>query len=157
MLKKYPLSSFVKYAVAAAIVYSIPAAFFIKNEIYSQTWLLFMGNGFFLCVLLGFIFFYKNPNSNNTKLYPLFSGLIVTAMGVIISCILVSLIIILIKPSFFSISPSNSITHSPSSIQGLALMLYMDAIGGNAIAGAFASVMFFVDSRSNRNKRANLN
>lgn len=147
MLKKYPLSSFLKYAVAA--LYSIPATFFIEKEIYSKTWLLFMGNAFFLCIMFWFIIFYKKANDNNTgKLFMLFSGLIVTAMGVIITCVFITLIIVIAKSSFFSVSASNNITHAPVGIPGLAFVLYLNAVAGNVIAGSFASIMTFFGSRT---------
>ncbi len=149
MIKTYPLKSFFIYGVVATILYLIPAIIFIKKETFAAVWLLYLGNALFLVSVLAFMLIYQKPSDKNSaKLFMLTSGLIVTAMGVILSVVLITIIIFIIKPSFFPISVQKNITHAPSNTNGLGLSLYIDVIIGNIIAGAFPAVMASFLSRS---------
>ena len=149
MLKNYPLKSFVKYSLLAAILYLIPATIFILHTKFSGIWLLYLGNMLFLIAMFGFMITYRPPTDKNTsKMYMLGSGHIVMAMGVIISLILVTIIVLVLKPAFYPESVVRNITDAPPSTNGLTFSLYMDAIFGNVSAGSFASIIMSYGSRS---------
>jgi cobalamin synthase len=149
MLKDYPVKSFIVYAIISSIVYLIPAIIFIEKETFAAIWLLYLGNAFFLVSIFAFMLIYKAPSNKNTaKLFMLFSGHIVTVMAIILSCVLLLIIILVVKPSFFETSVQKNITRAPANTNGLTFSLYVDAIFGNMAAGSFASIITSFASRS---------
>ena len=144
MLKKFPIKSFLIYGIISSVVYLIPAIIFIERETYASIWLLFLGNAFFLCSVFTFMLVYKKPSDKNTvKLFMLYAGHIVSVLGIVISCVLLLVIVLIIKPSLFHAGVQNI-----SGGTNLAFSLFVNAVIGNISAGSFASIITAYASRS---------
>jgi hypothetical protein len=76
------------------------------------------------------------------------AGHITTVMGILIACLLSFILVLVFVPGFLHAGTANKImTGAPASTvkgktNGLAFMLFTDAIFGNVVAGSFASIMF---------------
>ncbi len=144
MLKKSNILYLSRFAIIAAVLYCIPVAFFLKNEQYSQTWLLYVGNALFLISLFVFGTIYAVKKSESTKSY---NGIIVTILGVVFSCVLVFLLIFIFAPGIFNIGSSKDILQqTPAAVgtsnsQGILFFLFADAIIGNFSAGSFSALL----------------
>ena len=103
MLKKIPLH-LIKYSILPAVLYIIPLIIFIRDETFSETWLLYLGNALFLCYIFVFGVYYAQQQDNRTS--PLSAGLAVTIIGVIFTCILVFVVIFIFAPGVFHIGSS---------------------------------------------------
>ncbi|MBV9962889.1 MAG: hypothetical protein JO072_11645 [Parafilimonas sp.] len=145
MLKKFPVRSFIIYGIISSVVYLIPAIIFIERETYASIWLLYLGNAFFLCSIFIFMIVYKKPSDKNTvKLFMLYAGHIVSVLGILISCFLLLLILLIFKPSFFRTNIQNI-----SGGVNLGYSLFINAVIANISAGSFASIITSYASRSN--------
>lgn len=144
------------YAVFPAFLFCIPTAFFINNEQFSQSWLLFVGNALFLCSI--FLFVLKYPKVRDTNL-SLQAGLAVTLIAILFSCILLVICILIFAPGLFDIGYSNvALQNTPAALpsknhHGILLMLLIDVTVGNIIAGSFGSVMASASKRINKDDK----
>lgn len=57
MFKSPFLNIYLSFALAAALVYSIPVYFFITEADYTRSWLLYLGNFLFMIVIGTYLFF----------------------------------------------------------------------------------------------------
>ncbi len=140
MFKKTELVNLSKYAIIPAVLYCIPLIFFIKNETYTQTWLLYFGNALFLaCIFIFGVIENRKKNTNSSIPY---NGWTVTIIGVSFSCILILLFLL----AFYIGSTREVLQQTPAAIShknthGLLFMLFANALMGNFAAGAFATLM----------------
>ena len=132
-----------RFAIIAAILYCIPVIFFLKSEKFSQTWLLYVGNALFLFCLFIFGILYGSKNDNLLRRY---NGFTVTILGVIFSCILVFILILIFSPDILNIGSNGGVLkQTPAAIakknnHGIIFILFADAIIGNVTAGSFSTV-----------------
>ena len=144
MLKKIPLH-FIKYSILPAILYIIPLIIFILDKTFTQAWLLYLGNALFLCYIFVFGVYYAKQQNNRTS--PLSAGLAVTLIGIIFTCILVLVVIVIFAPGMFHIGSSiQALENTPAALpnknsHGVIFMLFSSAIIGNFTAGSVSSVL----------------
>ena len=144
MIKKFP-RYLIKYGILPAIFYTIPLAIFVKDEKFSETWLLYLGNALFLCYIFIFGIFYAKQQ--NIKISPINAALAVTLMGVIFSCVLAIATVFIFAPGWFNIGSSNQVLkNTPAALpdkhsHGAIFILFANVIIGNFAAGSFSSVL----------------
>jgi hypothetical protein len=112
---------------------------------YSETWLLYLGNALFLFYIFIFgIFYSKRPGSQTLSLN---SGLAVTFDGIFFSCVLVVLSILVFAPGLFGIGSSDHILkNTPAALpdnhsHGIIFIIFASATIGNFAAGSFSSIL----------------
>lgn len=145
MFKTHPILKYLKYSILAAIVYCITVFIFIKQESFSGSWILYTGNMLFACVIAVFILQYNKTRDQNASAGKMiFAGNITTVMGIIISCIIGLLLIVLLAPEVFS-SSVPVLQNTPPQMEEprheLLLTFLMNAIIGNFCGGAFISLL----------------
>ncbi len=145
MFKKLPLY-LIRYSIIPALLYLIPAIFFLKDDSFSQTWILYIGNAFFLCYIFVFaLLFFKNKVDNKNS--PANTGIAVTVMSIALSCALIVLSISIFAPGLFHFASSNGVlANKPPSFAktnefGIWFILFANATIGNFVAGAFSAVV----------------
>ncbi len=144
MFKKFPLY-LIRYSIIPALLYLIPVIFFLKDESFSQTWILYIGNAFFLCYIFVFaLLFFKNKTDNKNS--PANTGIAVTIIGIGVSCALIVLSIIIFAPGLFRFASNGVLANKPPSFAqtnevGIWVILFANATIGNFVAGAFSSVI----------------
>ena len=145
MFKTHPILDYLPYSVGAASVYCITLFIFIKQESFSGTWILYTGNMLFAFVIAVFILLYnKSRDQNASAGKMIFAGHITTVMGIIISCIIGLLLVLLLAPEVFSASVpvlQNTPPQMKEPRHELLLTFLMNAIIGNFCGGAFISVL----------------
>ncbi|HEV8082572.1 MAG TPA: hypothetical protein VGP55_05190 [Chitinophagaceae bacterium] len=145
MTIKENFSHFYKYAFVPAILYCIPVLFFIKEDTYRDTWLLYLGNGIFLACLFILKVIYNSKRNTNVSIA--YNGWVVTFIGIIFSCMLIVGLLILFVPRANHInSMREALQQTPAAISnrnmyGLWFILFASAIIGNFCAGAFATLI----------------
>lgn len=146
-----------KYGILQALLFCIPIIFFIKDEQFSQAWLLYLGNALFLACI--FILVLIRAKAGGKKISPLNAGLSATFAGIIFSFILTIICILIFAPGLFNIGTANQTLHdTPAALpsnndHGVLLMLLADIVIGNVVAGSFASVMASAAMRRNKDDR----
>lgn len=137
-----------KYSLACAILFCIPMFIFLNDQTYTQTWLLYLGNGLFLCGVFVFMVFFNNRKNENASTQTMMAaGHVVTIMGIIISLIVAFIGVLIFVPSAFGMGNSNNdLLNAPRAMtresnNGLLFILFADTILGNITAGSFASII----------------
>ena len=148
MFKGHPLKSYLKYSIAAALLYGIAAGIFIHTDAYQASYILYIGNMVFgICIGIFVYIFNKRRNENANSSNIVAAGHITTIMGVLIACAITFILLLVIAPgSFRSVSQTaDAMGRAPSQLagnnKGLGLVLFLDAVFGNVGAGSFVSFL----------------
>jgi hypothetical protein len=148
MFKDLKLSLYIKYSILAAVAYCVPIIFFVRDSTFRDAWLLYLGNALFLVVIsLFMLFFNKTKNQNAPSTSMLIAGHATTVMGILIACLLSFIILIIFVPGLFHSGTTEKVltdapaNHVRDKTNGLAFMVFMNAIFGNVIVGSFSSIM----------------
>jgi len=142
------IKDMMKCALAAAIAYAIAAWFYIVAVSYSESWVLFIGNFLFAAVIAVFIaWYYKRHRAGINIIKMITVGGKTAVAGIGIACIMCFLLLWIFMPGVFRpVSASHlQLNSSPAQFsgknQGYALILFMNAVLGNAGAAFFISLL----------------
>lgn len=140
---------FLKHGLIAAIVYCVPVFVFIKHALFGDAWVLYLGNFLFLIVVVVFLIRFNDKKNDNASSVSMFAaGHLVTAIGIVMSCLICFILLVLLIPGLLHSgqtekilrgTPANSI-HDKTN--GLAFMVFANAIIGNIATGSFVSIVF---------------
>src|ERR1700754_1619424 len=123
MNKPFNPKPYLIYGLLGAVVYCIPVTVFLSNPAFSQGWLLYLGNLLFHFVIVAFLFgFNKKRSENASTLAMLTAGHITTLMGLVISCVLAFLLLVIMVPAEPVVNEST---------RGLNFMVFATAVIGN--------------------------
>jgi Na+/proline symporter len=149
MLKSLHWKRYIGYAAVAAILYSIPVYLFLKFTVWSQTWLLYLGNFLFMILVAAFLLIFnrrKNENASSTAMVT--AGAIVTVLGILISCLICFLLISIMVPGLFHSGPPDKVltgepvNRSVDKTHGLIFMILFNTVMGNISTGLFVCIIF---------------
>lgn len=159
MFRKEYLASYLKWGLISAIAFSIPMIVFVSSGEYSKTWWLFVGNGLFLAVIAIYMLnFNKAKNENASTQTMVAAGHIATVFGIIISCIIAAIALVIFVPDVFSSGTSDmALEDAPAQTgtdktHGLVFFLFMCATIGNICGGSFSSFMVPYSARRDQTK-----
>jgi hypothetical protein len=164
MILRIPyIKEMVWFAVAAAVVYAGAAVFYVQKQAFSESWVLYLGNFLFAGMIGVFIGWYYKRNKASTDIVQLIIAASKTTMaGILFSCTACLLLLFVLKPATFAASSLHSIQlqQSPAQFagahQGFALILFMNAVLGNAAVALFISLLLpFSMLRNRRSGRNN--
>jgi heme/copper-type cytochrome/quinol oxidase subunit 2 len=148
MFKNLKVLPLVKYGLLAAVLFSIPMIFFIRESTFSQSWLLYLGNFLFMLSVAGYmIYFSERKNENASTTSHLITGHVVTVIGVIVALIVSLIAIFLFVPGIFQSGQADQVLErAPAQEQGrktdgLIFMVLMNAVVGNVSTGSFVSII----------------
>jgi hypothetical protein len=154
MFKRGDFSILSKYAIISAVLFCIPILFFIEKGNYDNAWLLYLGNALFLASI--FIWVVLGNRKKKIKSFPSFGGLKITILGVIFSCILLFLLLLVLAPQAFNHTIGNSVLHeappaiSQKNSHSIFFMLFASATVGNVCAGLFATLIAKASSQKDQ-------
>ena len=155
-------SAYLGFAFLAAFVYSLAAFYFIKQERYADTWVLYFGNFLFMAIIVGFLFYTSSKMEAPTKTLTLIkAGSITTVIGVIFAVLLsLVLLLIMIHGLLGKGVPSRVMTGRPSNTvqdrtNGLDFMVVINSVIGNFVTGAFVSLIFPASLYRNKSSKQN--
>lgn len=145
MSKPFNPKPYLIYGLMGAVVYCIPVTIFLSDPEYAQGWLLYLGNLFFLFAIVAFVYAFNRKRSENAgTLAMLAAGHIATLAGIIASCLIAFLLLVILVPGYLDGGattqvPVNSVYDKT---RGLGFMVFATAIVGNLAAGSFVSIVF---------------
>jgi hypothetical protein len=149
MYKPFNPKPYLIYGLLAAVVYCIPVTIFLSDPEYRNAWLLYLGNLLFLFPIIAFLYAFNRKRSENAgTLVMLASGHITTVAGVVISCILAFLLLVIMVPGYLGAGTTEKVlTGEPANTvydktRGLSFMVFATAVIGNVAAGSFVSIIF---------------
>jgi hypothetical protein len=159
MFKRIHWKSYVPFGGIAAMAYCIPVIFFLRDANYTESWLLFVGNFLFLFpVMLSLFQFNKQRKQNASSVSMLAAGHITTITGILISCVLCFVLLLLFVPGLFQPGiPEKVLTHSPANTihgktNGLGFMIFADGIFGNMSTGSFITIIYSFSLKGDQTK-----
>ena len=161
MFKNHSILYYLKFSIAAAILYSIAAGIFLHDESYSKSWVLYIGNMLFALVIIIFILSYNKKNANSKATMIVGAGHITTIMGIIVACIICAILVFTLVPGLINSSAGNPVLHKapPQMYSGsrheLIFALFFNTIIGNVCGGSFFSIMLAYLGRLKPNKKYN--
>src|SRR4051794_21062324 len=88
---KHPaiLLSYFKYSVVPAIISSVPMLFFIRDSRFSEAWLLYLGDAFFLFSMIFVMLLLSRKAEHNAGTGALLiAGHAITVFGIILICLI---------------------------------------------------------------------
>lgn len=148
MFKKNQIRPFLKYSIAAAIVYLIFLVIFLNDDTYTKTYYLYIGNVVFSAVIVVFLVNFNNKDDNSSHTQKVIvSGLTTSLIGTIISVLAVFIILAIMKPAGYSYvaNTASELAKPTPALEGnghaLMFVLFMDAIIGNMGASSFVAFM----------------
>lgn len=162
MFKGHPLKSYVVYSVTAAIVYSIAAFIYLRNDTFRSAWVLFIGNALFACCIVAFIFSLNRKENENASIGKMvFAGHITTVMGIIISCIIAIILFFLLPEISYGAEHGGinaTLHHAPPQLRSgkrneYLLTLMLNAVIGNISAGSVISIILPWATKKNSDKQ----
>jgi|GEM_PF-503961 len=145
----HPIKKYLPYSLAAAITYSIIAWIYIGKSNYPDIWILYIGNALFAVVILFFAYYLYKHYINTRSISKMVIGLHLTStLAILIACALCFIGLLVLNPHVFSASKDSAaaLTNQAPQLQGknndLLMVLFVDAIVGNAATGFFISLIF---------------
>lgn len=152
---------FLKNGLIAAIMYCIPVFIFIKQSLFQDAWVLYLGNFLFLIVVVLFLVrFNRNRRDNASSVSMFAAGHILTATGIAISCLLCFVLLIIMVPGFLHSGQAEKVLHGQPAqtvddkTNGLSFMVFANAILGNISCGSFVSIVFPFSLKGDQTKEA---
>jgi uncharacterized membrane-anchored protein YitT (DUF2179 family) len=131
-------------AMAAALLFSIPAAIFLFSSTYSNVWLLYLGNMLFAGVVLWSVIRVNHRVHDAASLNSLFSvGIRVMFYGLLIASVL-CLIMMVVQSTM--VTAQTAVEQSPDNAGAdtrgdLVINLFISTVLINAVLGALASAL----------------
>lgn len=151
------------YSVLAAVMYTIPVFFFIRNATYTDAWLLYLGNGLFLAAIALFmLMFNKKRSENASTVVMLTTGHITTVAGIFLACIMCFLLLSFMVPGLFETGTTDKVlTDAPANAvddktNGLNFMVLMNAVIGNVSAGSFIAILFAFTAKRDQTRETTI-
>ena len=139
MFKNHHLSRYAGYASAAAALFCPFAAVYIIRAKFPDTWILYIGNILFGLTVCFFIFHYnKKRREGASSIKMLTAGHIVTVMGILISCVVCALLLLIFLRHGLQRAPGQVVSNP----RDLIFIVFMNTIVGNISTGSFASILF---------------
>jgi hypothetical protein len=136
------------FGLFAAITYCIPAFVFIQKAVYTESWILYVGNFLFMIVIGFFLFYVSGLKDNNSSTLSLIAaGEKTVIIGIIAAGTLSFVLLLLLVHGLLATgTPGKVLSGEPANTisdrtNGLDFMLIVNAIIGNFVTGSFASVV----------------
>lgn len=148
MANKAFYKSYFVFGIGAAIVYAIAGFIFIQKAIYTESWVLYVGNFMFMIIIGCFLFYFSRTKVNKaTSLSLMVSGEKTVIIGVVASCLLsLALLVIMIHGLLGPGTPGKVMLDKPANTikdktNGLDFMIIVNSLVGNFVTGSFVSIM----------------
>jgi hypothetical protein len=152
-------SFYLRFAILAAIAYCIPVLFFLRDATYQEGWVLYVGNFLFLFpVLLLLVQFNRQRKGNASSIAMLKAGGLVTIAGIIISCLLCLLMILMMVPGYLQTGPTEKfLENKPANMindktNSLSFMVFANAVVGNISTGLFIAILYAFSLKGDQTK-----
>ncbi len=155
---------YLKCSIVCALLSSVPMIFYVRDAKFTETWLLYVGDGVFLFTLfLALMILSKKAGDNASTGYMLMAGHTITVMAIIVICIITFIVLLIYIPGLLQIGTTNKILKQApvntveDKTRGLLFILFVNAVIGTFSAGSFTSVVTaYTIKREQRGDKADL-
>jgi len=148
MLKAHQLGTYIKFSIAAAILYLVTAWIYISDSSFNEIWLLFLGNMLFASVIAVFVLRYNhNRKERASTVMMVAAGHITAVMGILISCFVCFILLLILSPDVFRVSGVDTTLQDAAPqlengrTNGYVFVLFANAIIGNISSSSFVSIL----------------
>jgi hypothetical protein len=146
---KHPaiLLGYFKYSIIPALIACIPMFFFLKDARFSETWLLYLGDALFLiCMIVVMLTLNRKAAENPATGSLLIVGHVITIFSIVIVALVAFILLLVFVPDLFSSDAGRTLKQTPINMvhgntNGLAFIVFMNALFGTGSAGSFISIM----------------
>jgi hypothetical protein len=162
---KHPaiLLAYFKYAILPALIACIPMFFFLRDARFSETWLLYLGDALFLVsMIIVMVILNKKTEENAATGSLLIVGHAITIFSIVIVAIVGFILLLVFVPDLFSSDAGRTLKQTPANMihgntNGLAFIVFMNALFGTGSAGSFVSIMMsYTMKKEQRGDRAEI-
>lgn len=161
LLNKVNIRATLITGVIAAFLFSIPVFIYLNEATYRSSWLLYSGSFLFLIVIWLHTFFDSQRRQHNESTVALvFNSHLATITGIIFSCLLCFLLLVIMVPGYLSPGMADKIqTGEPvntikDKTGGLSFEVFMAATFINFSVGSFTSIVLPFSLKRNQAKDA---
>jgi len=151
------LKTYLLFGLLAALLYCITAFIFIKKAVYTESWVLYIGNFLFMVVITCLLFYISRLKDDNSSTLSLsVDGHKTVIIGIIAATLLSFILLIILDPGYLgSGTPEKVMRDKPVTVinnktNGMDFMLIMNSIIGNFVTGAFVSVLLPASLKRNQ-------
>lgn len=148
MSGKLNLKLTLQFAVLEAIAFCIPVFFYIRDDMYAHTWLLYLGSFFFLILTVVHTLRDGKRRGGYERTFTLvFDSHMITILGIILSCLLSFIMLLIFVPQYFNHSNIDvSVVGEPPQNQsrgtdGPGLKIFMIAVIANFAVGSIVGIL----------------
>ena len=161
MFKNIYLGRCLKFAVIAAVLFCIPVVFYIKDDTYTASWLIYIGSFLFCGVITVYALFFNKLRDGDADIPQMITASFITViMGVIFTAILsFSLLLVLVPGYPINETVVNASTDTPTNavhgkLNGLGFRLFVGALLINFFIGAFVGGLFPFYLKGNQTRQS---
>jgi hypothetical protein len=137
--------------------------FFLRDSRFPETWLLYLGDALFLfSMIVVMLILNKKAASDAATGSLLITGHAITIFSIIIICLIAFILLLFYVPGLFSSNAGRALKQTPTNMihgntNGLAFVVFMNALFGTGAAGSFASLMMsYTMKKEQRGDRAEI-
>jgi hypothetical protein len=149
MIKGHNILWYLRFSLLAALLYAPPMAYYLWSSRFSDIWILYIGNVLFGLVIAWFLLKFNDTRGKGASSMKMsIAGHMTAVMGIIISCIFCTILLLILAPSAFGDPASEDVLKNApaqmasSKMKGLVSILFLDAVVGNFSTGSFVSILF---------------
>ncbi len=148
MTTKKTTSYFFLYIILCTIAYCAPVMYLLNKSLYTNLWLLYLGNGlFFVLMLISAILSNRNADNTASLTTLVVNGIKICIASIVIICI-VLLILILAHPQ--EATKDAPLINVRNDTNGLRFALFINAILVNFLVGSFGAFVGAVTAKQNQ-------
>jgi hypothetical protein len=163
MFKNSNWRQYLPYSIVAAILHGIAVFVFLRDSSFTHAYILYIGSFLFMFTIAAFLItFNRRRQENANSMSMLTAGLITSAMGVILSCVLCAILLAVMIPGLFHAgTPAKVLTDAPANTvtdktHGLLFMIFGSATMGNIVGGLFVCIIFPFALKGDQTKESTL-
>lgn len=164
MLRKVDIRSTLITGALGAILFCIPVFIYLRLANYDESWLLYLGSILFMIVMWVHTMrdSKKRANNNESTVALVFASHVATITGVIFSCLLCFLLLVLLVPGYMQSGGADTVLEdAPANMvqdktEGLSFSVFMAATVINFSVGSFAGIIlpFYLKRNQTRDSKS---
>lgn len=150
MFLGHQVKYYAPWAIASALLYTATSWIYIYKGDFNDSWILYLGNFLFGATMFAFVFyFYRRFVKTRSISKMVIAAHLTSIIGIVIACLLAALGLMFFSPDVFAAKNTavDDLVASPAQMQpdrndGLVMILYVNAIVGNAGMGFLVGLIF---------------
>jgi hypothetical protein len=152
----------IKFGLLASLLFCIPIFIYIRDNSYTQSWLVYLGSALF-CVAVSVytLFFNKTRDGNANTIQMIVASLLTVVAGIILSCIFCFILLLLFVPGYLhggtAAAAAASNTPPPmihGNSDGVGFRVFVGAFLVNLVFGSFFGSLLSFSAKRDQTKNS---